>query len=109
MKSINLKAEYDESRGAKMKKAAVLFLLPATLLMYGCGSGSETPKTATPTATTASGTAMSKTDELKQKAKVAEAASLVGYDGKAIREDLNKIIDIQAEEAKRLEDLKDIR
>ncbi len=91
-----------------MKRTAILFLLPATVFLYGCGSGSETPKTAAPAVTNASGTAMSKTDELKEKAKIAEAASLVGYDGKAIREDLNKVIDIQAEEAKRLEDLKDI-
>lgn len=52
---------------------------------------------------------LSKADELRQKAKIAEAASLVGYDGKAIHADLDKLIDNQEKAAKQLEDMNDIR
>lgn len=51
---------------------------------------------------------LSHADQMRQKAKIAEAASLVGYDGKAIRRDLDKIIDQQEESAKQLEALKDL-
>jgi len=51
---------------------------------------------------------LSKSDQLRQKAKIAEAASLIGYDGKAIKRDLNKFIDQQEEDAKQLEDLKNL-
>jgi hypothetical protein len=51
---------------------------------------------------------LSKSDQMRQKAKVAEAASLIGYDGKAIRRDLDKIIDQHEQSAKQLEDLNNL-
>ncbi len=44
-------------------------------------------------------------DQLRKKANVAEAASMVGYDGKAIKKDLNKIIDEREKMDKQLKDL----
>ena len=44
-------------------------------------------------------------DSLRKKANVAEAASMVGYDGKAIKKDLNKIIDEREKMDKQLKDL----
>ena len=44
-------------------------------------------------------------DKLRKKANVAEAGSLVGYDGKKIKKDLNKIIDEKEKEAKQYKDL----
>ena len=44
-------------------------------------------------------------DKLRKKANVAEAASVVGYDGKAIKKDLNKIIDEREKMDKQLKDL----
>ncbi len=44
-------------------------------------------------------------DNLRKKANVAEAASVVGYDGKAIKKDLNKIIDDREKMDKQLKDL----
>ena len=43
-------------------------------------------------------------DKLRKKANVAEAASMVGYDGKKIKKDLNKIIDEKEKEAKQYKD-----
>jgi len=51
---------------------------------------------------------MSQADQMRQKAKVAEAASLIGYDGKAIKRDLDKIIDQHEQSAKQLEDLNNL-
>ena len=93
-----------------MKKSAFLLFVSASLLC-GCGAAPEAPKTAAPApaAEKSAGVPLSKADALREKAKFAEAASLVGYDGKAIKEDLNKVIDAQEEAAKRLEDLNNIR
>lgn len=44
-------------------------------------------------------------DKLRKKANIAEAASVVGYDGKKIKKDLNKIIDAKEKEAKQYNDL----
>lgn len=44
-------------------------------------------------------------DELRRKVNVAEAASVVGYDGKAIKKDLNKIIDESEKMSKQLNDI----
>ncbi|HNX74350.1 MAG TPA: hypothetical protein PLM07_12840 [Candidatus Rifleibacterium sp.] len=91
-----------------MKKYAFLLFASASLLC-GCGGAPEAPKTPAPVAENTTKAPLSKSDALREKAKFAEAASLVGYDGKAIKEDLNKVIDAQEESAKRLEDLNNIR
>ncbi len=44
-------------------------------------------------------------DKLRKKANVAEAASMAGYDGKAIKKELNKIIDEREKMDKQLNDL----
>ena len=44
-------------------------------------------------------------DKLRKKANAAEAASMVGYDGKAIKKELNKIIDEREKMDKQLNDL----
>ena len=44
-------------------------------------------------------------DKLRKKANAAEAASMVGYDGKAIKKELNKIIDEREKMDKKLQDL----
>ncbi|GAB4266397.1 MAG: hypothetical protein Kow0029_00020 [Candidatus Rifleibacteriota bacterium] len=85
-----------------MKKNIILIL--AAVVCSGCGS-EPSPKPAAPTAKPES--KMTKTEQLHQKAKVAEAASLVGYDGKDIRKKLDTIIDENARQQKMLEDLKD--
>lgn len=76
------------------------------ILLGGCCGNQEAapapkvePKAAAP---------MSQADQRRQKAKVAEAATLIGYDGKAIRRDLDKIIDQQEQSAKQLEDLNNL-
>ncbi len=80
-----------------MKKT--MFLLPIALMLWGCGSSEPVKKTAPK---------LTKTEELKRKANVAEAASLVGYDGKKIKQDLNKIIDASNDSQKQLEGLNDM-
>ena len=44
-------------------------------------------------------------DKLRKKANVTEAASMVGYDGKAIKRELNKIIDEREKMDNQLKDL----
>ena len=44
-------------------------------------------------------------DKLRKKANAAEAASMIGYDGKALKKDLNKIIDEREKMDKQLKDL----
>jgi outer membrane murein-binding lipoprotein Lpp len=86
-----------------MPKALVV--LCCSLMLVGCGGGEsevKKNKTASPTKS------LTKTEQLHNKAKVAEAAGIVGYDGKQIREDLDKIIDQNAEHQKMLEDINDM-
>ncbi len=90
-----------------MKKSGALLFGLLAFFVCGCGS-SEPPKAAAPVVENSAKEPLSKTDELRKKANFAEAASLVGYDGKAIKESLNKVIDEQEKAAKQLEDLKDI-
>ncbi len=73
-------------------KKAMLLLLVA-VCSSGCGNSVQPrkPEAAAP---------VSQADQLRQKARITEAASMVGYDGKAIRKNLDKIID-ESEEAKR--------
>ncbi|MEW6708390.1 MAG: hypothetical protein AB1403_01080 [Candidatus Riflebacteria bacterium] len=85
-----------------MEKILVSALI-GSLFFAGCGS-EPAAKPATP-APAAPAKEMSKTDQLHQKAKVAEAASIVGYDGKDIRQKLDKIIDENAAHEKMLKDV----
>jgi hypothetical protein len=92
------------------KNAAVLFALLAVFAL-GCGSSENTTTTTTPAPApeNSAKVAPSKMDELRRKADLTEAASMVGYDGKAIKESLHKVLDEQENAAKRLEDLNNIR
>lgn len=92
-----------------MRKFVALVVIAGCAILCGCwGSAPEPQKTDVPAAVVKTAPANS-TDELRRKADLTEAASLVGYDGKAIKEDLHKVIDAQQEAAKRLEDLNNIR
>ncbi|MDD3145761.1 MAG: hypothetical protein PHD82_00545 [Candidatus Riflebacteria bacterium] len=90
------------------KNAAVLFAMLAVFAL-GCGSSENTTTTTTPAPENSAKVAPSKMDELRRKADLTEAASMVGYDGKAIKESLHKVLDEQENAAKRLEDLNNIR
>lgn len=94
-------------------------LLITSLLVVGCGS-SETPKQSKAAANKAATEEVLSTAEqnivnnsngetdyenLRKKANVAEAASIVGYDGKAIKKQLNKVIDENEKMNKQLQDL----
>lgn len=70
--------------------------------VFAVGCGSE-PKKAEPLKAPAK--EMTEAEKLHQKAKVAEAASLIGYDGKDIRKKLDTIID---ENEKHQQMLKDV-
>lgn len=64
-----------------MKK--ILLLITAVCFATGCG---ETPKKKKPKKK------LSRVEELHRKAKFTEAAGIVGYDGKAIHKNLDKMI-----------------
>jgi hypothetical protein len=84
----------------------ILIFLISAMLTGGCCSKQEA--VSVPKTEPKANAPLSKADQLRQKAKVAEAANLIGYDGKAIRRDLNKIIDQQEQSAKQLEDLNNL-
>ena len=101
-----------------MKQMLGLLLIPS-LLVVGCGS-SEAPKQSKAAANKAATEEVLSTAEqnivnnsngetdyenLRKKANVAEAASIVGYDGKAIKKQLNKVIDENEKMNKQLQDL----
>ena len=89
-----------------MKKLLLLCLV--ALVITGCG-GSETKKEEqTKVEEKKPAKPMTETEKLKQKAKVSEAASIVGYDGKKIHKQLDQIIDQSAEHKKMLEDAGDL-
>lgn len=91
-----------------MRKFVALVFVAGCTLLCGCWGSTPAPqKTDAPAA--AKTAPANSVEELKRKADLTEAASLVGYDGKAIKQDLHKVIDAQQEAAKRLEDLNDIR
>lgn len=83
-----------------MKRTFALMIVAAIVAATGCGGASEVKKEPEKKPV------LSKSDQMRQKAKIAEAASLVGYDGKAIKENLNKMIDESERSRKELEDLK---
>ena len=96
-----------------MKKIYICFL-SGVILLVGCGSSSTpTEKTVEKKIQVNNGITENKVDsgkkvdydQLRKKANVAEAASMVGYDGKAIKKDLNKIIDEREKMDKQLKDL----
>lgn len=82
----------------------MIILVIAGFLIPGCCTQSSPAPEAKPAVPAAP---MSQADQMRKKANIAEAASLVGYNGKAIKRDLNKLIDQQEKSAKQLEDLKD--
>lgn len=83
------------------KRILSVWLMVVSSLMIGCGGSEKKIEPPKPE--------LSKTDQMRQKAKLAEAASLVGYDGKAIKDNLNKIIDESERSEKQLKDLNDLR
>ena len=96
------------------KKKIYICFLSGVLLLVGCGSSNTpTEKTVEKKVQVNNGPAENKSDssktvdydQLRKKANVAEAASMVGYDGKAIKKDLNKIIDEREKMDKQLNDL----
>ena len=78
-----------------MKKILITAL---ALFITGCGGGEKVEKKPA-----AKKKPLTKTEELKRKAALTEAASMVGYDGKRIHKDLNKIIDANQKGMKDLE------
>ena len=100
-------------------KRIIGLLIVTSLLATGCGS-SEVPKQNKAAANKAATEEVLSTAEqnivnnsngetdyenLRKKANVAEAASIVGYDGKAIKKQLNKVIDENEKMNKQLQDL----
>jgi len=88
-----------------MRLMTLIFLISATFAGGCCSKQEAVPQ---PKAEPKAVAPLSKSDQLRQKAKIAEAADLIGYDGKAIKRDLNKIIDQQEQSAKQLEDLNNL-
>jgi PBP1b-binding outer membrane lipoprotein LpoB len=78
-----------------MKKLLITVL---ALFITGCGGGEKVEKKPAKKKKP-----LTKTEELKRKAALTEAASMVGYDGKRIHKDLNKIIDANQKGMKDLE------
>ncbi len=91
-----------------MKRISFLFIIFGILFLVGCGNNGNTnnqPKTNSQNVSTPSNKGEVDYDNLREKAKVSEAASLVGYDGKAIKNNLNKIIDENEKMNKEYKDL----
>lgn len=84
-----------------MKRQTMVLLLICAALSTGCGSE---PKKAEPAPKAETAKPMSEADKLRQKAKIAEAASLIGYDGKDLHKKLDKIIDENEQREKTLRD-----
>ncbi|HAE37360.1 MAG TPA: hypothetical protein DCG57_01840 [Candidatus Riflebacteria bacterium] len=88
-----------------MRSRAIFMIIASVCLLTGCCAGTDAAKPTQPEVKSEIKQPLSQSDQMRQKAKVAEAASLIGYDGKAINRDLNKIIDEQERSAKQLEEL----
>lgn len=82
-------------------KKSVLYIAVA-IMFSGCGTSQEVKKEAEKKPV------LSRTEEMHQKAKFTEAASLVGYDGKAIKQNLDQIIDQTASAEQQLKDLNNL-
>lgn len=82
----------------------LFLIIGLSLFVSGCGSEPEVKKIepAQPVKP------LTKTEQLHQKAKFTEAASMVGYDGKDIHQKLDKIIDENAAHEKMLKDVGDL-
>lgn len=85
-----------------MKKILLSAVILSLLLLNGCCNNSSEespqPKVNKPEK-------LSEKEKLHNKAKLAEAATLIGYDGKQIRQNLDKIIDANDEHNKMLKGL----
>ena len=75
-----------------MKK---LFLV-LTALTFLCGCGTKKVEKKEPIKK------LTRVEELHRKAKFTEAAGIVGYDGKSIHKQLDKVIDLQEKDTKDL-------
>lgn len=88
-----------------MRKILLPAIISSLLLFSGCCSKSS-EKSQQPAQPAANKTEkLSDKEKLHNRAKLAEAATLVGYDGKQIRENLDKIIDANDAHKKMFEDL----
>ena len=72
----------------------MLIVLAATLLVAGCGKEAEKPKVQAPE---------TRAETLHRKARAARMGDLVGYDGKQIQKNLDKVIDANEAHVKELE------
>jgi hypothetical protein len=81
-----------------MKK---LIILLALSLITGCGSEKAPEKTEAAKAEEKK--PLTKIEKLRKKAEFTKAASMVGYDGKQINKDLNKILDAAENQNKDLQ------
>lgn len=77
-----------------MKK--LILVLTALTFLSGCGTTKKVTKKPKKKLT--------RVQELHRKAKFSEAAGIVGYDGKAIHKQLDKVIDLREKETKDLND-----
>ena len=73
----------------------IAILIVAATLIAGCGQEPAKPQVASPTETPE--------EALHRKARAAQMGDLVGYDGKKLQKDLDKIIDNSSKRAKDLE------
>ncbi len=96
-------------REVHVKRIFIGFALIVSFFASGCCSRSETSGQSVPVSSPGAAAPADKMQELRRRADLSEAASLVGYDGKAIKEDLHKILDAQQEQARRLKELENIR
>ena len=96
-------------------KKTLIFVLCLSCFILGCGDSEASKKNekSSNTSTEVKGDLKENKsitdknvdyDQLRKKAEVAEAASLVGYDGKDIKKKLNKVIDDREKMDKQLKD-----
>jgi uncharacterized protein YceK len=92
-----------------MRKILLMLIVSGTFAICGCGSEpSADEQKKVEGKKPAAAKEMTKEEKLHKKARITEAASLVGYDGKKIRKDLDKFIDESAKQEKMLKDLDDM-
>ena len=71
----------------------LLLVLTLIITMTGCCSSDDSQAEVENTQVETEKEEMSRADKLREKARVSEASSLLGYDGKALHKDLQTIID----------------